>query len=72
MSEHDTVKQEIAELAQHIYSHIRVDTLSRALAALLYREGFRKIPDGAVVLTKSEIEALDKYTEEKLRRPKAR
>lgn len=36
-------KDQINELAKLIYSFLRVDTMSRALASCIYGEGYRKI-----------------------------
>ena len=39
-------KEQINELATDIYSMLRVDAMSRALASLLYGKGWRKQSEG--------------------------
>lgn len=38
--------KQIEELAATIYTHLRSDSMSRALASLLYAEGWRKQSEG--------------------------
>lgn len=45
--------------------------ISTMFAKALYNAGYRKVPEGAIVLTRAELDALNEYTE-KLKREYAR
>lgn len=47
-------KEQINELAADIYSMLRSDNLSRALASLLYGKGWRKQSEGEWIETDDE------------------
>ena len=48
-------------LAADIYEYMPISKLSHEIAEHLHAKGWCKIPEGAVVLTKEEIEALNVY-----------
>ena len=52
------MKKQIDELTKHIYSMLRADAMSRAMASMLYGEGYRKASEVA----REIFEEVQKYT----------
>lgn len=59
-------EKQIEEMAEIIGDNTEFDTMwdeIEASAEALYNAGYRKVPEGAIVLTRSELDALNKYQE---------
>lgn len=64
MDERNKQIDEIAEIIDHwrrTYRGINKEWHSVVIGSDIYEKGFRKIPEGAIILTKEEIAALNEY-----------
>ena len=59
-------EKQIEEMGKIILQQSLVASMhnfDREVASALYNAGYRKVPEGAMILTRSELDALNKYQE---------
>ena len=55
-------EKQIEEMTQDLFSAYAINKLyTKDVAEYLYNAGYRKVPEGAIVLTRTELDALNAY-----------
>lgn len=61
-----SIEKQIEEMAEVIANKTALSILeATGVAEILTVEGYRKIPEGAIILTREEIAALNRYQKER-------